>query len=774
MNQEPGAESVITVDEVYTYDIGIDRLTTTVCVEQQGTVRVRIPYDGLALQHTPTQQIPIALGEISIGSTETAIRHNISVSLPADALVERVKRGEQYHWSGTYAPDIPNDPLIAVDGQVFDGADFDPEQRSEQLYSLLFGTTDTFVNDLRLQLNLWVPNLFEQEFLGSQDQELRAMLIEQESNTQVLLPDLGDSELLARHMAALAQNGGGRILFGVRANGEVRGLTSGELGDPLIKHVLAAALRCTPAVPFFAPEVFIDAQKSVVRIAIASSRTRHAVNNSFYRREAGMTVPDGQAPAVTAPSQDRAGVNLADVLASGNAHDVVMIDAQNTSPERLDLGSYISGLINAGSGGGLLVIRNLPAAGQRSRGSTGLPLLQRLTGRGSGTFDQLQERLQREIDSLTPRLRRLRAEFTTLEGEQIAVIRIDEPLPAVALYADNGYLWSGGTLRVLSATEVLERYLQHVGTGEVRGSTGSAVALAYGELQWPVQPPTQLKVRSTTDSHTLTPNQYHVQRNAIVWEPTYFAPRAGTNGLQCQLVTRLRQAFVPVAGGQSDGKLNGQIRICFEDALASGFTVDVAPASSGQGTLDAAAGLFSRSRIERRTTLILNMQIAADWLFQQRRRMSLLHFRLPDITLAQERYERMADLRQACADLGFWVYDTALATDDELQPYVILKGVRSTKFRDIHLLMGIRYEANQIDRELRYTQRTDIKKVQSGRLDTRILLWSAATIAGRSPQARPPGNGTGQDEANPERTMTRLQLDLRELLEQRLHYLRSE
>jgi hypothetical protein len=214
------------------------------------------------------------------------------------------------------------------------------------------------------------------------------------------------------------------------------------------------------------------------------------------------------------------------------------------------------------------------------------------------------------------------------------------------------------------------------------------------------------------------------------------------------LNTSLRQAFVSLnkdGTAPASKPLTGQIRVQFEHIAASGIDLSLTDRHP----------VIGHPPIVKRTNVVLNLTIHANDLFGERRRMTLLHFRLPDVTLIRERRERIADLRQACADLGFWVHDVYPPADtSEAQPWVVLRGIRNTGHHDITMVAGIFYQPQQLTRELRYNQRTDSRSVQTGALDMRIVFW-----------------GSG---ANAAKEIATIQLDLRQLLQQRLHYLRAE
>jgi hypothetical protein len=85
---------------------------------------------------------------------------------------------------------------------------------------------------------------------------------------------------------------------------------------------------------------------------------------------------------------------------------------------------------------------------------------------------------------------------------------------------------------------------------------------------------------------------------------------------------------------------------------------------------------------------------------------------------------------------------------------VVLRGIRNTSHHDIHLILGFRYFTTDVTRELSFNQRVDRKQIKTGHLDVRIVL-----------------SGVG-DKVSGE--MASLQMELSQLIHERLHYLRTE
>ena len=75
------------------------------------------------------------------------------------------------------------------------------------------------------------------------------------------------------------------------------------------------------------------------------------------------------------------------------------------------------------------------------------------------------------------------------------------------------------------------------------------------------------------------------------------------------------------------------------------------------------------------------------------------------------------------------------------------------------LLAGVRYESTQIQRQLQFDKRIDSKEVQAGQLDARLVMW---------------GNLDPTPPDDLPMSMAELQLELRQIIQQRLQYLRAE
>lgn len=755
MSSEVTARPAIVVDETYIYNIDVAEQTNMSCEHSHGMIKISVPYDGLHLKDIPNQPGGLHLGSFTMGHpADPANQQLIDITLPVDTVSSQIKHDVQYAWQARYDIAPPHNTLIAMDGEVFDGAAIDPNKDGSDLYHMLFGQTDVFMNDLRLQLSLWVPNLFAQTPLGSPVTELRAMLVEQQSQLQVLVPDPTQHRELARHMVALANGAGGRLLLGVKTTGEPTGLNT-QVHEQLELHLLKALLLCTPSIPIFAPEYYTtDDAKVVARVVVGpNTGTTYAVERDVYRRHGGETVLDRSAQLPAAVTAESPLGNVSDLLAAGNTQDLVQIDAKGLPIDQIELGPYICGLLNADIRSGILLIRNVSPGEQ--------PMIPLPWRSGRNIVQRMRARLQEEQRRLTPLSGELRPEFTTIGEERIVVLRVIRSLAPAALCEQKGYVWANGLLREVSVQDVFERYLRRVGTHDLRRPSSATVTMDYGQLDWPVQPPRQLKAVTSANAAELSQGVYDVQRQAIVWSAQPFEQQEGTNGFNCRLSTRLRQRFRPNGSQLNEvDTLSGTFRIRFDHVLASGMEFARATQHPTTGEPIAAHPLLMHAPIVKRTFLVLHVQVRTYELFQRRKHMSILHFRMPDVALGQERRERVADLRQACADLGFWVYDVYPAeSDDSSSPYVLMRGIRSTGYQDIHMLAGVRYESTQIQRQLQFDKRIDSKEVQAGQLDARLVMW---------------GNLDPTPPDDLPMSMAELQLELRQIIQQRLQYLRAE
>jgi hypothetical protein len=728
MSNQHGPQAGIYVDETHTYSVSLGRQTLIASAHNTSllTVRVQLPYDGQLryddqrlLKDMRIGSSTLALGRIEVVLPDGVTTRVIPVSIPAGTdLAQHLKSNMWASLPRNIPIAYPSETLVTVEAQIFDGASLD----IERLRDLIFGHTDAFVQDLRLQLSFWVPDLYLTS-RQSRERELRELLLQRESARQIFLPALGGKNELAESMAALANTNGGRLLIGVDRHGQIAGL--GERDAEIKQALLVAALRCTPVVPIFAPDYFEVANgKRVARVVVPEGASKpYLLEGQLFLRVGAATVVSKATPEPAVTPATPPVAQLEDAL-RGDSDDVIILDAVGAI-EALDLGPSISGLINAGKHDGLILIRNLlPSNGQKSKGSA----LQLLEGR-----------VAQESEKCLPRLS-LRPAIARVNGEPIGVLRVPSDLAPVALYDGAAYDWHSRALRSLSLDDVFARYLRYQRLSDIDRAASDGVQLTYGELGWPIAPPPTLRQRR--NGAAPQDARFEVQRRALVWQPRQFAPDPVTIGWRCHLTAQLRQALMDVGAAgdavQTLDTLRGHVLICLNDVLASGATLRVEPTSK----------LLENLPILRRTNLRLQLDADTQALFEQRRRMSLLRFRVPDVSLDEE---RVADVRQACADLGFRIHTTDTRG---LPNQAMIEGMRSEGFCDITLLVGLLCERTPLTRALAYGQRTDSKDTHLAALDIRAAFWGSGDAAAA--------------------TIARLHMELHQLLHQRLFYLRTE
>lgn len=542
----------IIIEERYVYDATIGMGQELQAGESQAEFRVEVPFNG---EPWPATSAEADLGEVVLSVPGgTPATHALAIRLPLGEAVQRAKNGEQAVWRESYPLPSPRDTLVAIEGEVFDGTDIEDFAANR-----VFSHADVFANDLRLRLSLWVPNFTSQTTFDDADQKLRDLLLEQESNMQVFLPDVAQADLLARSFCALANTVGGRVILGVDRSGRVLGVPAATTREVLERQMLLAALQCSPPVQITlpieliaSPESANESARTVVVVGVNHSPSgNHSVRGVVYRRKDGTTIGEASNRAVARrEGTGRAASNVREALAAGNSTSVMILDAHGEDMSQVQLGQAICGLLNAGARQSLVVVRGVAVKEQGGLSST----LSRLTGGrfggGGGLAQQAQARLDAEMRHIRPYLGPLNVSVTTIENERLVSISVPGSLAPVALYKETGYVWQGESLQTLTTQDLLARYLQRVGGQALRTSTMQA-EVEQAQLRWPVQPPSALKTGELEDDRLVDTCTYDPQQRSVVWRNERFNERAGTNGLECKLTTRLRQAFIDLDSGMA-------------------------------------------------------------------------------------------------------------------------------------------------------------------------------------------------------------------------------
>lgn len=789
MSDSQRAQAAIQVDEYHTYEVMLGNTSTITWKEGKATVRINIPYEKQRTYGDETfATLSPAPAHLELGTVEVTMPNGggpaqvIPVQMPAGKeLASYIKTCQQMLLPHEFPLPQPKDTLIDVGGAIFDGID----KSGRLVPEVIFDDIDAFTHNLRLRLNLWAPDLLAKA-PKAPGQELTDLLGKRENDQQIFLPSIdGEDGIaeLAQSLVALANNGTeGRILLGVEKDGKITGIpgnSEAERQSRVQQALLQATLRCKPHVLFAAPKYHSKDDKYVAIIEIklpkktpatnqsASGGLNHSVqqfwqtaqkqvlrkpvgtyqfNGFTYHRKGNVTIQK-QLPFRLPKLPEYHPITyleLDDVLTRGDCDDVLVLDASN-GIGTLPIGAAVCGLVNAGQRNGMIVVRNLPSFWNAATRMEAL-LWQ--------VEQQLFNRLRTELAACLPRLKPLPFTVRQINDERVAIITLVDIKAPVMFYGENAYDWAKRNLTILGIEEVFIRYLKRNNQGD--GKKQDKVHMAYGELEWPIQPP-----RSAQIDVAQPVRRYDVQRQAVIWEQQPFTPQKETAGLRCTLTVPINQALMTIG---ADGKatqathpvLKGRLFIRFDDVLAS--NLEVKPKASPHTST-----WFHEVPVRKRTHLRLEFSIQAQELFERRRHAALLRFRLPDVTLDAD---RMTDLRQIFTDLEFFVQkdqahgvtDTA-PTNGTAQRSVrhILQGVRTKGFADITFTAGILCEPSNLIRELHYEDRTDSKGLQTARTEIRVLLecWGASGPAASD-------------------VLAQLHLELYELISQRFQYLRTE
>ncbi|NTV64771.1 MAG: hypothetical protein HGA65_14750, partial [Oscillochloris sp.] len=381
---------------------------------------------------------------------------------------------------------------------------------------------------------------------------------------------------------------------------------------------------------------------------------------------------------------------------------------------------------------------------------------------GKSVSQQLEERIRAEVDQIRPKLPTIRPEIARIGEEQVAILRVRDHQTFVATYDNRAIEWTGAALREINLSDLFRLHLRRSGQFSQNHSSMAGVWLTYGELFWPAQPPSRQKVATAAPAGQPGQATYDAQRRAMIWPAQPFQAAEGNSGYRCTLTTSLRHAFAEIrpqhaatlTASNPEADLDQDLRDSNPENLLEGtlqVEFDNRLLSQISGEIVAEHPLLGGVPISRRTVILADVKIDSNALFEQRQHTALLNFQMPDVSFGAEWRERINDLKQICADTGFWIEDQGDTSGSEP---LILSGVRSTHFHDIHLLLGVEYKTTDLTRELHFKQYVESRQISSGTLDTRIVLV---------------GSGKGV-----EAEIAGLQLKLGQLMHERLRYLRAE
>jgi predicted HTH transcriptional regulator len=743
MNLKQDPQAAIYLEEEHHYDVDLGAVPYISWRDAQGSLRIEIPYDGAVLKQD-SSDIPeeYNLGELHIVNTADNVSERLPIALKAGGNWHAyIKSNRKSVCRAKYAITEPSDTLLSIDGIVVDNLLDEAHHASADGINI---AEEAFNNPLALRLSLWVPDLLAQSRPG-EVYELETMLVRQE-NTRLAfmsgITTLNFEQRLAENLTALANTAGGIILLGVERSGHVTGVDEGgPARQSLMRSVLGAALLSAPPVPLWRLiYVSHSSGRTVARIEVpASESVQHQVSGRIYKRQGRNNITEEQ------PARAKTNQSLLHTLPDTHFEDVfnrseaggitfksredVAVCNGSEGLRNVRLGAYICGLINAGKRIGRIIVTDLP---QPRRG--------RLTALVDTTenFDAI---LKQELSKITPRLDMPYVERRHLGDQQIAIVHLPTWQIPIALYEGQGYIWQNLSLKEFKIEELFDTYLDLTGS-RVDVFDDQDVYLDQAMLNWPIRPPERLHKSGNHEAEGLT---YDIEYQAQVWTPRSFKRDEDTVGFVRELTIPLPHVSLTM---DDEGRVitkapvvEGTIRIRLNDVLASGL--EATPEANEEN------GWLNTIPIIKRTYLHLHVTASLNELFKRRTKSSLLRFFVPDVLLTQE---RVADIAQVCADVGFRVYEEALYESSPIK--ATIRGIRSHGYHDIFLLIGLVCERSELQRELHYDGWRDSKSTFTAMLDVRALLW---------------GTGEGVEDE-----IGRLHIQLYQTINQRLLYLRTE
>lgn len=758
MEANEGPQAGIIVEEALDYGVDLGRISSVNWQSALGTVTVRVPYDGARLKDVSTEPDRHKLGELYVTPPGNE-REVLPVEIETGSrLAEYIKSGKRAVLRAEYDIPEPEDTLVVVDAEVCD-------KEGEQL---AFSDPGPFRNPLDLRISLWVPDLWSM-ITPDEVHELEVRLLQGDDSHQILVPyaNLGSEhgKKLAQSLSALANSVGGTIFIGAE-QGRVSGLPDGyaTATESIGRTLLTAALRCVPPVRF-APPRYIELSKDriIAQVEVPpASPTVHILDGMIYKR-VGRDNIEGRAPEsrqMPHPAVPTGAANFEDMADSEGkvvfkpAPDLIVLSAAG-GIDNLELGADICALLNSTKGQGRIVIENLPVAGRSW-----------LSRRHSTASQQIEARLDHELGHLLPELTRVPVEIMQVSGKPVAVITVLKCAAPVSMYDGEGYDWIDLSRQKMAPGVALRRYLTHMGYPDSDNS-GARVRLLHAWLAQPISPPEAINPQ--TDKHADCPGE-RTQVNARVsydnwlagqsWQPCTFTPQPTTGGCGLKLLMPLRHHALVLDGEntvverQPPFILEARVVIALDSLLASGAQVTRSDDSEGVG--ESKEAWLNHLPILRVTYLRLNLSIRLDELLQRRTKTSVFSFHIQDVNLNPALLD---DLTQACADLGFRIYEVIKPAEPVGDPTILSRAIihaASTQgYRDLVLWVVASCERTPLSRQLRYeSQRIDTHQTATSDLHIEAALW-----------------GTDKDIS---RELARLQSALYETLSRRFPHLRTE
>lgn len=767
MEENEGLRAGIIVEETFEGSAELGSLSRVHWERARGELAVRVPYEGERLKEISHWENTHRLGELCLTSPE-GVKETLQVEIPAGpGLAEHIKSGRRAVIRAAYDLQEPSTTLVSVDGEVFDKDGRD----------LALNDPDPFRNPLNLRISLWVPDLWSQAKID-ESHELEIRLMQGEDERQILMPYAAvrteSGRTLAQNMAALANAAGGTIYVGAEGGDTLRGLPddSPSVRETLERALLVAAVRCSPPIRF-APVryVKISGDKSIALVQIpAASPITHELEGYIYRRSGRANI-ENRAHVQTSSSVSATGfttnaVDFEDMTdAEGkvrfrNAADLIVESAEG-GIDGLPLGPDICALLNSAQGGGRIVIEKLPTPS-----SSLLPL-----NRGRGT-QQIDDHLARQLARLTPRPVVPPVQVIQVDEKPVAVITVPKSKVPLTLCDGEGYVWEEASLRKMAPSEAIHRYLARTGYAGDGDGAGDPVRLHHARLAQLVSPPEP--VGSSSDAAGPQDIESRGERTRVnafvrydsslaaqVWEPCAFLRQPRSGGYALDLIIPIKHNALTIdeegmpAVRQPPLIGEGLVVIALSGLLASGTRVTRGGEDAEVADRADKDAWLSYLPIVKTTYLRLKLTVRLDELLQRRTKTSVMSFHLPDVDLDSE---RVGDLVQACADLGFRIRDvqsSAGPSGGKTVARTIIHGMTTRGYNDLGLVVGATCARTPVSRQLRHeAQRYDTRQATEADLDVRAAFW-----------------GTGEKISE---ELARLQMAFYETLTRRLAHLRTE
>lgn len=767
MGTNQGKQAAIYVEETHHFDVELGALSGTYWKQASGVIEVLAPYDGKIFEEDASDQESLHLGDI-------LVKIPVNGEFQEEIWPAKITAGESWQYNlksarravchAEYDVVQPKDSLISVQAEVRDV----PIDK----YPII--NTGTFQNPLRLYLTLWVPDLSETS-LEDESEEINRLLLRREHTQQIFMekPLLNFEQKLAENLVALANTYGGTIIIGANEKGKLTGL-SVEEWEAMPEHILGAIFKTQPLVPLQRAELCHTQRGTVYLLKVPNNERGqiYATHESVYRREKGKNVfvstsevslpkPPNPIPPSAKPLEELLPTDETGQLMFKHTANAAVLDGSQ-GLQNLQIGRYICGMINARpereneANEAIIIICNLLEA-------------KRTFFSRQNTHQQIETYLKNELDELTPQVPMGSVILTHRNDNTFATIMIPIGHLKAALYRrDQAFIWKNGELGWITTQALLEKYLPG-GNDSITGHSHVNLEKAYVSRH--IRPPEQAQhrwIRSSMNQGDIA--VYNVQHQILVWKPVSIKSKGeAASGYETTLELPLNNVALTL---DDDGKvmrqlpnLQGHITICLDDVLVSGC--QVSPIIDGKdGENDENNSFLSNSPVIKRTLLSLEITAHLSEIFKHRRpKGTYLGFSVANVMLD---YERAKDLVQACADVGFRIYEVHpgqpipevdLWEKHEDNGRIIIRegfmsGIRSSQFFDIHLYMGWSCRPNEVTRELRYEDVYDTAQSNTYTLECRIYMWGK-------------GEGVSQE-------IGRLQMLLYELVHRRLQQIEAE